>query len=55
MCSAAEADAVDTKFAERMKNIEGGPLQLKQTTEGIRLCAAAKAKRVNLPLQFASR
>jgi cytosol alanyl aminopeptidase len=53
MCSAEDAVAVETKFAERMKNIEGGPLELKQAAEGIRLCAAAKGKRAGQPLQFA--
>jgi alanyl aminopeptidase len=53
MCSAAEAAEVESKFAERMKTIEGGPLQLKQTGEGIRLCAAARQARAGQPLQFA--
>ena len=54
MCAASDASAVETKFAERMKNIEGGPLQLKQTAEQIRLCAAAKEQRAGAPLQLAS-
>lgn len=55
MCSAADATAVEGKFAERMKTIEGGPLELKQTGEGIRLCAAAKQARKGQPLQFAKK
>ena len=39
MCSQAEADALQTRFAERMKNIEGGPRALKQSAEYIGLCA----------------
>ncbi|MDQ3228477.1 MAG: ERAP1-like C-terminal domain-containing protein, partial [Pseudomonadota bacterium] len=55
MCSNEDAAKVEAKFAERMKTIEGGPLELKQTVEGIRLCAAAKKARVGKPLEFAGR
>ncbi|MEJ7745572.1 MAG: M1 family aminopeptidase [Luteimonas sp.] len=55
MCSVEDAATVEAKFAERMKTIEGGPLQLKQTVEGIRLCAAAKQARMGKPLEFAKR
>jgi alanyl aminopeptidase len=37
-----------------MKTIEGGPLELKQTVEGIRLCGAQKAARSGQSL-FAKR
>jgi alanyl aminopeptidase len=53
MCSAEEAATVESKFAERMKSIEGGPLELKQTVENIRLCAAAKQAHAGQPLTFA--
>lgn len=39
MCSQADAQALQSKFAERMKNIEGGPRALKQSAEYIGLCA----------------
>ncbi|MCY7355531.1 MAG: ERAP1-like C-terminal domain-containing protein [Lysobacter sp.] len=55
MCSVEDAATVEAKFAERMKTIEGGPLELKQTVEGIRLCAAAKQARMGQPLEFAKR
>ena len=45
MCSDAEADALQAKFGERMATVEGGPLQLKQEVEGIKLCAAQLAAR----------
>ncbi|HVR81517.1 MAG TPA: M1 family aminopeptidase, partial [Luteimonas sp.] len=54
MCSAAEADALQAKFVERVKTIEGGPLELKQTVEAIHLCAAQVEARKGLPLQFAA-
>ena len=54
MCSVEDAQTVQNKFAERMKTIEGGPLELKQTVEGIRLCAAAKQARAGEPLRFAA-
>jgi len=52
MCSSEEASALERKFAERIRTIEGGPLELRQTSEGIRLCAAAKRLRAAQPLQF---
>lgn len=48
LCSAPEADAVQAKFAERLRTIEGGPRTLAQTTEDLRLCGVlreAQAKR----------
>jgi alanyl aminopeptidase len=45
MCSTQEADDVQTRFGDRMKTIEGGPLELKQTVEAIRLCSAQKDAR----------
>jgi alanyl aminopeptidase len=55
MCSAGEAGALQAKFAERMKTIEGGPLELKQTVETINLCAAQVRARKGLPLQVAGK
>lgn len=55
MCSSQEASEVESKFGERMKTIEGGPLELKQTAEGIRLCEASKKARAGQPLQFAKK
>lgn len=54
MCSAAEAAELQSRFAERMKNIEGGPLELKQLAESIGLCAAAKSHRSADSLQVAA-
>ena len=51
MCSDAEAAQLQDKFAARMRDVEGGPLELKQTAESIHLCAAQKAARTGLPLQ----
>jgi alanyl aminopeptidase len=45
MCSDADASDVQARFADRMKTIEGGPLELKQTVEAIRLCGAQKQAR----------
>jgi alanyl aminopeptidase len=33
-----------------MKTIEGGPLELKQTAEAVRLCAAQKQARTGMAL-----
>ncbi len=44
MCSEAEAATVEPKFAERLRNLEGGPRTLAQAVEAIRLCAALKGK-----------
>ena len=55
MCSASEADALQARFADRMKTVEGGPLELKQTVEAIKLCAAQVDARKGLPLQFSKR
>ena len=52
MCSAADAAALQEKFAERMQDVEGGPRALKQAGEGIRLCAAARSVRDDQPLEF---
>jgi alanyl aminopeptidase len=51
MCSDAEAAQLQDRFAARMQDVEGGPLELKQTAESIHLCAAQKAARTGLPLQ----
>ena len=53
MCSEGEARDVETRVADRMKSIEGGPLELKQTAEAIRLCSAQKDARKAMPLAFA--
>jgi alanyl aminopeptidase len=55
MCSNDEADALQAKFAGRMADVEGGPRQLKQTVEGIRMCAANVAARQGQPLEFPAR
>ena len=55
MCSTREAAALQARFGERMKTIEGGPLDLMQTVEGINLCAAAKDARKGQPIEFATR
>ncbi len=55
MCSAQEADVLESKFAARLKDMEGGPMELKQTVEAIQLCAVAKDARLGKPLQFARR
>jgi alanyl aminopeptidase len=55
MCSTDEADAFQAKFGPRMEKVEGGPREVEQTVEGIRLCAAQKAARSGKPLDFAAR
>jgi alanyl aminopeptidase len=55
MCSDADAAQLQAKFAQRMKDVEGGPMELRQTAEAIHLCAAQKAARQGLPLQFPQR
>ncbi|MGN6513704.1 MAG: M1 family aminopeptidase, partial [Lysobacteraceae bacterium] len=52
MCSNAEADALQAKFAPRVADIEGGPRELQQTVEAIRLCDAQRQARAGLPLDF---
>ncbi len=44
LCSAAEADAVQALFAERLKPLEGGPRALAQAVERVRLCGALKTR-----------
>ena len=53
MCSTEEALVLESKFGERLKTLEGGPLELKQAGEAIRLCGAQKQARRGLPLDFA--
>ena len=55
MCSSAEADALQAKFAPRVADIEGGPRELQQAVEAIRLCDAQKHARAGLPLDFPAR
>ncbi|MGY3263954.1 M1 family aminopeptidase [Lysobacter sp. HA35] len=55
MCSDADADALQAKFTPRMAQVEGGPRELEQTVEGIRLCAAQQKARNGMPLDFATR
>ncbi len=55
MCSSADAAELQAKFAERMARIEGGPLELKQEVERIRLCEAQLQARRGKPLEFAKR
>ncbi|NUS38997.1 MAG: hypothetical protein HOQ02_08240, partial [Lysobacter sp.] len=55
MCTGAEADALQAKFASRVADIEGGPRELQQTVESIHLCAAQRQARAGLPLEFPRR
>jgi alanyl aminopeptidase len=55
MCSDADADAVQAKWGPRMEKVEGGPREIEQTVEGIRLCAAQVKARSGMPLDFAKR
>ena len=55
MCSEAEAAELEAKFSPRMANVEGGPREIEQTVEGIRLCAAQVQARKGLPLDIARR
>jgi alanyl aminopeptidase len=55
MCSDADAAALQDKFAARVADIEGGPRQLKQTVEAIRMCAAQVEARKGQPVAFPKR
>jgi alanyl aminopeptidase len=55
MCSDADAAELESKFSERMVDIEGGPRALKQTTEAIRMCAAQVEARKGQPVGFPKR
>jgi alanyl aminopeptidase len=55
MCSDAEADALQAAFVDRMADVEGGPRELAQTIESIRMCAAQVAARKDQPLEFPKR
>jgi alanyl aminopeptidase len=55
MCSDADAAALQGKFATRVADIEGGPRELKQTVEAIRMCAAQVAARKDQPIGFPKR
>ncbi len=55
MCSDADAAELQEKFAARMADVEGGPRQLKQTVEAIRMCAAQVAARKDQPVAFPKR
>jgi cytosol alanyl aminopeptidase len=55
MCSDADASALQDKFGARMQDIEGGPRELKQTIEGIRMCDAQVQARKGQPLDFPAR
>jgi alanyl aminopeptidase len=55
MCSDAVAASLQEKFAARVEDIEGGPRQLKQTVEAIRMCAAQVAARKGQPVAFPKR
>ena len=55
MCSNEEADALQAKFAGRMETVEGGPRELQQSVEAIRMCAANVAARKGQPLEFPAR
>ena len=55
MCSAQEAATLEAKFGARLKDMEGGPMELKLTIEGIQLCEAAREARRGQPLTFATK
>jgi alanyl aminopeptidase len=55
MCTDADADAVQAKWGPRMEKVEGGPREVEQTVEAIRLCAAQVKARSGMPLDFAKR
>ncbi|MFL6592726.1 MAG: M1 family aminopeptidase [Luteimonas sp.] len=55
MCSDGEATDLRRVFEQRMQEVEGGPLELKQTAESIHLCSAQKAARTGLTLQVPGR
>jgi alanyl aminopeptidase len=44
LCSEAGADELQGFFADRVKDLEGGPRALAQGVEGVKLCAAKVAK-----------
>ncbi|HWT17166.1 MAG TPA: M1 family metallopeptidase [Patescibacteria group bacterium] len=44
LCTNAGADELQAFFAERVKDLEGGPRALAQGVEGVKLCAARVAK-----------
>ena len=44
LCRTADADALQTRFAERLRQLDGGPRTLAQAVEGVRLCAALQAR-----------
>lgn len=52
MCSNADADKLQARFGKRMEDIEGGPRALKQSIEGVRMCAAQVEARKDDPLRF---
>ena len=55
MCDASAVADIEQRFGARLKDMEGGPMELKQVSESIRLCSAARAARRGLPLQVAGR
>ena len=55
MCSAQDAATLDAKFGARLKDMEGGPMELKQTIEAIHRCEAAREARRGQPLTFAAK
>jgi alanyl aminopeptidase len=55
-CSDARADRVQELFAPYVEQMPGGPRELAQTLERIRLCAArVKAQRASVQAYFAER
>jgi len=55
MCSEAEAADLEARFAARVADIEGGPRQLKQVAEAIRMCAAQVQARKGQPIEVPKR
>ncbi len=55
MCGDADAAALEAKFGKRVADIEGGPRELLQTGEAIRMCGAQVQARKGQPLAFPKR
>ena len=51
-CTVEEADALEARYGGRMDDVEGGPLALAQSVEGVRLCAARKQAHAGREVAF---
>lgn len=54
MCDTSQASELQSRYAERVRELDGGPLALKQAVESVRLCAALKQAQQGKPLAFPS-